>query len=227
MKISVIVASFNRPRMLREALESLQRQTHRDFQVILIDDSTLFNVFDIVKDFDFPECVTVHENVPPGERQKKNRLGVNVNVGLSHATGDVVAYLADDDAYFPGWFKAVSDHFEKNPGHQVAFGILKYCQDELDFSEAGEIRFWDEIVYDPMGRLDHNQVVHRRSDPPVKWLENIGTESNVDGWFFNQLSVSHPFHPINAWAACKRLHSKNLQNCVPLYQSGTPMGMRE
>lgn len=227
MKISCILTSFNRPRMLREALQSLERQTHRDFQVILVDDSNAMNVFDVIKDFEFPECVTVHENVPAGDRKKCNRLGVNVNAGLGRVTGDIVAYLADDDAYFPGWFSAVSDYFERHKNVSVAFGILKYCQDELDFSEAGEIRFWNEMIPDPMGRLDHNQVVHRRFDPIRKWSENIGTEMNVDGWFFNELAAVHQFYPINAWAAVKRLHSKNLQNSIPLYQSGMMNDLRE
>lgn len=227
MKISVIVTSFNRPKMLRETLQSLSVQTHRDFEVILIDDSDAFDVFDVVKDFWFPACITLHQSVPPGERQKKNRLGVNVNIGLQKVTGDIVAYLADDDGYFPGWLEKVSGYFEKRPDVSVAFGVLKYSQDKLDFSEMGEVRFWDEVIRDPMGRLDHNQVVHRKFDPPQKWSENIGTEMNVDGWFFSQIANLHDFHPISEWAACKRLHTKNLQGSIPLYQSGASMGMRE
>ncbi len=213
--------------MLREALKSIADQTHRDYQLIVVDDSSRINAFDAVREFDFPESRVIHERVSPEERAQVNRLGVNINKGLRHATGDVITYLADDDAYFPGWFAAVSDHFEKHPDHQVAFGVLKYCRDEIDFSETGETRFWDETIYDPMGKLDHNQVIHRRFDPPVKWLENLGSETNSDGWFFNQLAISHPFHPISSWAAVKRIHSKNLQGSVSLYQSGQMSDLRE
>lgn len=227
MKITCIVASFNRPKFLREALGSLKRQTHEDLQIIVVDDSTKFDVYKVVPEFGFANSLTIHEKVSPSARAKVNRLGVNVNLALEHAEGDLVCYLADDDAYFPDWLEKANAYFEAHPEVQVGFGILKYCQDVLDFAEAGEIRWWDEIIRDPMGRLDHNQVIHRRFDPIQKWSENVGTEMNVDGWFFSQIANFHAFHPINAWAACKRLHSKNLQNHVPLYQGGKMDDLRE
>lgn len=225
MKITCILTSFNRPRMVREALQSIQNQTHKDYQLIVVDDSDALDIEEVMKEFKFDNSLVIRHKVNRKEPPALNRLGFNINSALPQAKGNVVAYLADDDALFPGWFSAVSDHFERHPDHQVAFGILKYSQGELDLSEMGEIRFWDEVVLDPMGRLDHNQVVHRRFDPPQKWSENIGTEMNVDGWFFSQLANFHQFHPINAWAACKRLHGKNLQGSVGLYQSGGMAGL--
>lgn len=228
MKITCIIASYNRPKFLREALKSIVNQTHKDYQVVIVDDSTKMNVFDVVREFDFTESRVIHERVSAEERAKTNRLGTNINLGLRHATGDIICYLADDDAYFPTWFEKLSDYFETHPDVQVGFGILKYCQDVLDFAESGEIRFWSEVIPDPSVKLlDHNQVAHRRWDPPQKWQENLGTESNVDYWFFTQIANFHKFYPIDAWAAIKRLHSKNLQNNISLYQSGKMDDLRE
>lgn len=228
MKISCILASFNRPTFLRQALKSVENQSHKDYQLIVVDDSTQMNIFDIVPEFKFTESVVIHEQVSATARAKVNRLGTNINIALEHVTGDLVCYLGDDDAYFPTWFERMSRYFEENPGTKVAFGILKYCQDVLDFTEAGEIRFWNEVIHDPSEKLlDHNQVCHRRFDPPQKWQEGLGTEGNSDFWFFTQIANEHVFGPINAWAAVKRLHSKNLQNSIPLYQSGEMDDLRE
>lgn len=228
MKISCIIASYNRPKFLREALQSIVSQSHQDYQLIIVDDSTQMNIFDVVADFKFTESVVIHENVSAAARAKVSRLGVNINTGLEHVTGDLVCYLGDDDAYFPTWFERMSLYFEGNPGTKVGFGILKYCQDKLDFSESGEIRFWNEVIDDPSEKLlDHNQVCHRRFDPPQKWQEGLGTEGNADFWFFTQIANEHAFAPINAWAAVKRLHGKNLQNCIPLYQGGKMDDLRE
>lgn len=229
MKISCIVASFNRPTFLKEAIRSVVSQTHTDWELIVVDNSTQMDVREVVSEIHLPlEKVRVFmrcgdPEIPP----KRNMLGVNINGGLLHATGDLVCYLADDDAFFLDWFQKANDYFETFPYVQVAFGILKYCDKVLDFREMGEIRFWDEIISDPMGRLDQNQVIHRRFDPIVKWPENLGSEMSADGWFFNQLATEHSFHPINAWAAIKRLHGKNLQNHVSLYQSGKMDDLRE
>lgn len=227
MKISVIIASFNRPSFLREALRSIVNQTHSDYQAVIVDESNAFNIFDLVKEFKFTESTTIHTPVSPEQRSKVNRLGANINIGLRHAIGDLICYLADDDAFFPTWFEKASAYFGSHAEAQVGFGILKYCENTIELSEMGEIRWWDEVIPDPMGRLDHNQVIHRKFDPVQKWSENVGTEMNVDGWFFSQLANFHKFHPINAWAAAKRIHGKNLQSNVPLYQSGKMDGLRE
>lgn len=228
MKISVIIASYNRPTFLRQALKSVVDQSHKDYQLVVVDDSTKMNIFEIMPEFHFTESVVIHEQVSATARAKSNRLGVNINAALEHVTGDAIVYLADDDYYFPGWFEAVSKYFETHPDVKVGFGILKYSESrEMDLAEYGGIRFWNEVVNPSERLLDHNQVAHRRFDPPVKWQEGLGTESNSDYWFFMQLATKHEFHPINSWAAVKRLHGKNLQNHIPLYQSGKMDDLRE
>ncbi len=213
--------------MVREALRSVKDQTHQDIQLIVVDDSNAFDIEAVMKEFRFENSLVIHHKIRPEDRCKVNRLGVNVNSALPYVEGDVVTYLADDDGYFPGWLKAVSEHFEKNHDHVVAYGILKCSQNDLDFAEHGEFRFPNEVLTSPGGVVDHNQVVHRRFDPPQKWLETLGSEANSDFWFFNQIAQLHVFHPINAWSACKRLHGKNLQNHVSLYQSGRMNDLRE
>ena len=228
MKISCILASYNRPTFVRQALRSVQDQTHENYELIVVDDSTKMDIFEVTRGFKFSNSKIMHIPVRPEDRAKVNRLGVNINIGLIHATGDLVCYLADDDYYFPTWFERANSYFELHPDVQVGFGILKYSSSlEMELQEHGEFRFWDEIIRDPMGRLDHNQVIHRRFDPIQAWQESIGTVMNVDGWFFSQLANYHAFHPINAWAAVKRLHSKNLQGSVSDYQAGKLDDLRE
>jgi spore maturation protein CgeD len=228
MKITCILASYNRPTLIRQALQSVLDQTHQDYQLIVVDDSTKMNIFEIMGPYKFTESLTIHNIVKPEERSKVNRLGININIGLKNARGDVICYLADDDYYFPTWFEKLNRFFEENPDKQVAYGILKYSESMMmELEEQGTFRFPGDIVKEPMGILDHNQVAHRRFDPPQLWQEGVGTVMNVDGWFFSQIANEHDFHPINAWAAVKRLHGKNLQGSVSMYQGGKMDDLRE
>lgn len=228
MKISCILTSYNRPTLVRQALKSIQDQTHKDYQLLIMDDSSKMDIGEILREFNFTNLEWTHEDVTPEQRKTVNRLGININKALPCATGDLICYLSDDDYYFPTWFEKASAYFETHPEVQVGFGILKYWElPTMDFSEHGSINFMNEIVKDPMGRLDHNQVIHRRFDPIQRWQESVGTVMNVDGWFFNQIANYHDFHPINAWAAVKRLHNKNLQGCISEYQSGKLDDLRE
>lgn len=228
MKISCILTSYNRPTLIRQALQSIQDQTHQNYQLIVVDDSTKMDIFEVMRGFKFPESTVIQSSVKSEDRAKVNRLGININLGLSKVKGDVVCYLADDDYYFPTWFDKLSRHFDAYIEHQVGYGILKFSESmEMDLKEDGTFRFPGDIVNEPMGVLDHNQVAHRRFDPPQLWQESVGTIMNVDGWFFSQLANLYQFHPINAWAAVKRLHAKNLQQHVSEYQGGKLDDLRE
>lgn len=228
MKISCILTSYNRPTLVRDALWSVANQTHKDYELFVMDDSSLMDIGPIVRDFKFTEVHVHHEDVTAKERASVNRLSVNINRALAKAKGDLVCFLADDDYYFPEWFERANAHFEKHPDHSVGFGILKYSyQREIDLRDGGEIRFWDQVIIAPFGQLDHNQVMHRRFDPPYKWNEGIGTAMNPDAWYWNDVVRAHPFHPIVAWAAVKRIHDKNLQNHISELQSAKLEDLRE
>lgn len=228
MKISCILTSFNRPTFVRDALKSVADQTHKDYELFVMDDSNQMDIGPIVKEFSFTEVHVHHEDVTPEGRASVNRLSVNINKALRLAKGDLVCFLADDDYYFPEWFERANAHFEKHPDQHVGFGILKYSYDrEVDLRDSGEIRFWDQVIIAPFGQLDHNQVMHRRFDPPKKWNEGIGTAMNPDAWYWNDIAMVHPFHPIVAWAAVKRIHEKNLQNHISELQAAKLNDLRE
>lgn len=215
MKISCILTSYNRPKWIHHALKSVADQTYRNFELLVYDDSTIFDIQKIVKQYSFPSVKVVHTDVTPQQRKSENRLGVNCNAGLKAASGDLVCYLCDDDYYFPGWFEAAAKFFldPNNKGKHAAFGILMYSKDkEMTFPTSGERRFFDVPVRKPCGTLDHNQVVHLRFKHPFRWPIGIEHMTVTDGIYFNEIAKGgRLFYPIPEYAAVKRRHPKNLQ----------------
>ena len=230
MKVSCILTSFNRPTWVKDSLRSIENQTHPDIQLIVIDESDEFEILDTLKKFSFPELIVRRSEISPEIRRLENRLSVNCNTGLGLATGDLVCFLADDDYYYPQWFEKAVQHFEKHPDHQAAFGKLVYSYDRtMSFSpnpDPSVIRFYKDIVKDPYGKLDHNQVIHRNFKPHFRWPTSplaIG----ADAHYFRDVSVTHPFHPIDAFACVKRLHKKGLLESQQIYINGFMEGLRE
>jgi spore maturation protein CgeD len=231
MKISCILTSYNRPRWVEHALKSVQDQSHKNFELLVYDDSTIFDIQSVVRKFSFPQVKVVHTNVSPQQRKSQNRLGVNCNSGVKAASGELICYLCDDDYYFPGWFKACSEFFS-NPANKTkdaAFGILMYSKDPaMTFPTTGERRFFDAPVRKPGGTLDHNQVVHRKFKYRFYWPIGIETVTTTDGTYFNEIAKSgRLFYPIHEYAAVKRRHPKNLQITVHHLGKAEGEGCRE
>jgi len=88
---TVVVATFNRPDLLREALGSVAAQTVQDFECLVVDDGSH----------------TAGPSMPDDDRFRL--LDLDENAGLAHAwntgvdaaTGEAVAFLDDDDLWTP------------------------------------------------------------------------------------------------------------------------------
>lgn len=231
MKISVILTSFNRPVWIKDSLRSIRSQTHGDVQLIVIDESETFDIRPVVESFHFSDVVVKHFDIKPQERRLSNRLSVNCNLGLSLATGDLVCFLADDDYYYPAWLEAAVKYFKKHPATQAAFGKLVYSDSPKmllpEDPAPATLRWYPEAVEKPYGKLDHNQVIHRRFDPPFRWPDGPWTVGGPDAHYFRDIADRCAFMPIDALACVKRLHKKGLMESQQIYLGGSMEGLRE
>src|SRR5215510_10807154 len=95
-KLSVIVATWNRPERLDEALKSIRLQGEAvPFEVIVVNDGGL-DVADVVARWARSmtvQCVNLDANV--GLARARNE-------GIDRAQGDVLCFLDDDDIMLPG-----------------------------------------------------------------------------------------------------------------------------
>jgi glycosyltransferase involved in cell wall biosynthesis len=216
MRISCLLLSYNRPRLIRQALRSVAEQGYSNYELILLDESTLFDASEVLREFEFSNVKVRKFHATPLERSTQNRIGTKLNEGLSLATGDLVCYLCDDDYYFPGWFEAAARFFEDRPEVQVGYGRLVHSHSQnYVFQVDGAHEIFPGIRISKPGKvLDHNQVIHRRFSPPYLWPLGTHTIESPDGYYWSELAREHVFYPIDAMAAVKRLHELALSRTI-------------
>lgn len=92
--VSVIIPTYNRSTLLARAIRSVQRQTYPHLEILVVDDASIDNTPEVVKNFDDPRIHYIRHN--------SNRGGsASRNTGIRAATGEYIAFLDDDDEWEP------------------------------------------------------------------------------------------------------------------------------
>lgn len=90
--VSVIIPVYNGERYLRETLESVFAQTFRDYEVLCVDDGSTDNSHSLLDQYG--GRVRVIRQANAGQSAARNR-------GVQEATGEFVAFLDQDDLWYP------------------------------------------------------------------------------------------------------------------------------
>ena len=94
MKISVITATYNSGKTVRDTIESVLRQTYKDIEYIIVDGKSKDDTLEIVRSYEsqFGERIRYVSEPDKGIYDAMNK-------GIAMATGDVVGILNSDDFY--------------------------------------------------------------------------------------------------------------------------------
>ncbi len=110
IKVSVIMPAYNRAALLPCAIGSVLAQTHRNLELLVIDDGSTDNTSEAVKVFtDRDERVRYFY-------QKNKGSSSACNLGIRESAGDYVSFLDSDDEWLPGKTEKQLLLFKDNPG---------------------------------------------------------------------------------------------------------------
>ncbi|GAB4020504.1 glycosyltransferase family 2 protein [Spirosoma koreense] len=103
MYFSVIIPVYNRPDELRELLESLTKQTYRNFEVLVIEDGSTQKADRVVTEFAGQLAIRYFFKENSGQ-------GFTRNYGFERATGEYFVIFDSDALVPPHYFATVNDH---------------------------------------------------------------------------------------------------------------------
>ncbi|RME86108.1 MAG: glycosyltransferase family 2 protein [Caldilineae bacterium] len=107
LSASVIIANWNGAHHLRVCLDSLRRQTHQDFEVIVVDNgSTDGSVEMVQKEYPEVHLLALDDNYG---------FIVACNRGAQFARGEVLVMLNNDTEVEPQWLEALCRALEQHP----------------------------------------------------------------------------------------------------------------
>lgn len=101
IKISVIVATRNRYQKLKRAIRSIEKQSLKDFEIIIVNDASTDETYDFLESIKNRNINIIHNKVSIGCAGARNK-------GIKEAKGEFLVFLDDDDEYLP---KKLETHF--------------------------------------------------------------------------------------------------------------------
>lgn len=114
MIFSVTIPAY-KAQFLQECIESVLIQTYTDFEVIVVDDNSPQNLYDIVKDFD-DERINYYRNE---KGYGAYHVIGNWNKCLEYARGEYIICMGDDDKLLPNCLADYVELIDKYPNLDI------------------------------------------------------------------------------------------------------------
>jgi hypothetical protein len=146
--VSVVLPTRDRRDLLPRAIESVQKQSYGNWELLIVDDGSVDRTAEFLAGVagDRVRCFRHHGAGACAAR----------NVALAQVRGDLIAYLDDDNMMHPAWLKAVVWGFEQRPEANVLYG--GYVVDDawrINRKRSGDLPRLFFLPY------DHHQVARR------------------------------------------------------------------
>jgi glycosyltransferase involved in cell wall biosynthesis len=112
--VSIIIPTYNRASYIQKALDSVFKQTYRDFEVIVIDDGSSDNTKEVLQKYGNRIRYSYQDN---------HGISHARNTGIRNSKGDYIAFLDSDDYWLPEKLNRQIELFHTNP----EYGMVASC----------------------------------------------------------------------------------------------------
>ena len=180
LEISVVLPTRNRSALLRRAIASVLGQSYGRWQLVVVDDGSEDESAAVLESYDDDRVVPL--------RGAGRGASAARNVALERATGEVVAYLDDDNVMHPEWLRAVAWAFAvRRPETTVLYGA-RIVEERGVVDGEGDRELSAPLQLEPFDRdrlrrgnyIDLGSIAHRRGLSGATFDEDLAVLHDWD-----------------------------------------------
>ena len=190
-KVSVIIPTYNAEKYLEECLNSVLNQTHKDVELVIINDGSLDGTREILDNY-----AQVHENIAVIHTENGGVSRAR-NIGLNHAMGDYIMFLDADDLLVANAIEILLGDLKENNA-DIAAGLM---DGEVNSStvdcEGTKIEVWAEtqgleksLEDNPFTYSSCAKLFKKQSLEKVRFVE--GRKIHEDSYFVFSSLLNQP-----------------------------------
>ena len=170
-RVSVVLRTKDRPRLLAEALESLRAQTDPDFETLVVNDGGALD--SAILEPAPGRRLRLLTPPAPGGRTRA------LNAGLAAATGRYVAYLDDDDLYHPDHLASLAGFLDGTDEYGAAYSSVEQVVQTL----GADGRYHDAGTRFVFGHaFDRDRILFKNDVPLIALMHRRELGERVGGF---------------------------------------------
>lgn len=183
--ISIITVTYNSSKYVREAIESVLASSFKNFELIIGDDCSSDNTWDIVQEYNDARIVKYKNSTNLGEYPNRDKA-------LRIAKGEWVLYIDGDDLVYPHALELISSMISKYPS--VGMLLMRWYRKEMllpvvisprdfyveyYFGEGFLGTAFTNVVFSKKALLDNGGIPHQYSFGDDVVRLNLATKYNM------------------------------------------------
>lgn len=176
-RVSVVIPAYNAERCIGEAIQSVLKQSYREWEVVVVDDGSTDRTSEVVAGFG--ERVRYLRQTNAGAAAARN-------AGIREARGELIAFLDADDVWLPDKLQLQVAYLDAHPETALVYADVQMQREDgrllpsylAEKKHAGSGRIFDAVVQEYF--IHTSSTLIRRScleevggfDPALKTAED-------------------------------------------------------
>lgn len=209
-KVSVIIPTYNRAKMLKKCLGSVLSQSFQNFEIIISDDGSTDNTKEIVKNYQ-----TQDDRIKYIWQENSGNPTKPRNKGIKEARGEFIAFLDSDDEWLPKKLEKQIALFQKNKKSNigiVACNVLTFNVDNKkikkykipNYKNAFKELLARNFIF---GSASMVMIKKEVFDEVGLFNENISSLEDWEMWL--RITKKYDFDKVEDYLCCLTVHNGN------------------
>ncbi|MEO5690812.1 MAG: glycosyltransferase [Candidatus Saccharimonadales bacterium] len=150
--VSVIIPAYNAESYIKIAIDSIQDQTYKNLEIIVIDDKSTDNTLSIAN-----QLAEKDERIKLIKNTTNIGIGGNRNKGIEKSNGDYICWQDADDISRPDRIQNQVDYLESHPEVGMVGGFITFFEDEHEgktrrYAEDDQTLRYNIFKYNPVAQ---------------------------------------------------------------------------
>lgn len=177
---TIIIPTHGRPELLRRSIASIRANDFKDVEIIVISDEVNSATFQVAAELLTQYDMFIKRTGPNGPAGSRN-------IGLSHAKGQRIIFLDDDDAILPTYLMEAKAWCDKHPD-KVLYVNYRVIQEDRENNGAPTLTTDLTVGNQPLQSVYIKNFIHNHTClyplQSVKGRLQDGHLASLDDWDF-------------------------------------------